>query len=536
MDHIERNTAGEWAERADLEYSFADDSFLKSFRAGARATSREAVTRQTGYNWALLSNQFWGNGGGAPVYLSSAGDNASQFNYSNFFRGNVAVPGVGWFPSDALVSNGTANAYNYLKTTETSGWGWAPLTEASFATSNPAQDNPSGGISTQQEKTLAGYGMLRFGSDRFDGNIGVRVVRTRNEAIGYLSVGSIQNALPPAQCITLHGAAACQGLIQALAFSNGGAGGRLADQSYKNSYTDVLPTLNLRFRASDQLQFRLALGRAVIRPSFTQLRPYASLGFTFAADGYTLLAQPLGLTGQAGNPFLKPTKSDQADFSAEYYFGRSNSITFAAFYKDISNYIISGNGTETYTSNGQSMTFNVTRAVNGKHGKIKGFEVAYTQFYDFLPGALGGLGFSANFTYVDSTGGANQPINTLDPNQINGANDTTLPLEGLSKTSYNVAAIYEKYGVSARLAYNWRSHYLLTTSAANLNAPVWSEAYGQLDGSILVNITKNIKIGVQGTNLLNARTFLDVGGAVLHPRYSWTDTDRRIAGIVRTSF
>lgn len=153
-----------------------------------------------------------------------------------------------------------------------------------------------------------------------------------------------------------------------------------------------------------------------------------------------------------------------------------------------------------------------------------------------LPGALGGLGFSGNVTYVDSTGGANQPVNTLDPNQINNANDTTLPLEGLSKWSYNVAAIYEKYGVSARLAYNWRSEYLLTTSAANLNAPVWSEDYGQLDGSILVSLTDNIKIGVQGTNLLNTRTFLDVGGAVLHPRYSWTDTDRRIAGIIRASF
>ena len=321
-----------------------------------------------------------------------------------------------------------------------------------------------------------------------------------------------------------------------LAFSNNGAGGRLANQSYANEYTDVLPTLNVRLRVTDQLQFRFAAGKAIVRPNFSQLRPYATLGFAFQPNGYQLQAQPLGLTGQAGNPFLKPTKSNQFDFSAEYYFGKSNSITFAAFYKDIKDYIISGNANETYTSNGQTLTFNVARAVNGEHGKIKGFEAAYTQFFDFLPGALGGLGLSANFTYVDSTGGANQPVNTLDPNQVNNANDTTLPLEGLSKYSYNVAGIYEKYGVSARLAYNWRSHYLLTTSAANLNAPVWSEAYGQLDGSILVSVTDNIKVGVQGTNLLNSRTFLDVGGAVLHPRYSWTDTDRRIAAIVRTRF
>jgi len=41
---------------------------------------------------------------------------------------------------------------------------------------------------------------------------------------------------------------------------------------------------------------------------------------------------------------------------------------------------------------------------------------------------------------------------------------------------------------------------------------------------------------VQGTNLLNTKTFLDVGGADLHPRYSWNITDRRIAFIVRGQF
>jgi hypothetical protein len=49
-------------------------------------------------------------------------------------------------------------------------------------------------------------------------------------------------------------------------------------------------------------------------------------------------------------------------------------------------------------------------------------------------------------------------------------------------------------------------------------------------------VTSNIKVGVEGTNLLNGRTFLDVGGAVLAPRYSWTDTDRRYSLAVRALF
>jgi outer membrane receptor protein involved in Fe transport len=96
--------------------------------------------------------------------------------------------------------------------------------------------------------------------------------------------------------------------------------------------------------------------------------------------------------------------------------------------------------------------------------------------------------------------------------------------------------MYEKYGISARLAYNWRSLYLLTTSAANIQRPVWSEDYGQLDGSIFYSINNHVKLGIQATNILNSRTFLDVGGATLHPRYSWTDTDRRIAMALRAAF
>jgi outer membrane receptor protein involved in Fe transport len=65
---------------------------------------------------------------------------------------------------------------------------------------------------------------------------------------------------------------------------------------------------------------------------------------------------------------------------------------------------------------------------------------------------------------------------------------------------------------------------------------VWSDDYGQLDGSILYSVTPNIKVGVQGTNLLTSKTYLLVGGADLHPRYSWTVTDRRVAFLLRAQF
>ncbi|GAD57790.1 hypothetical protein MBEBAB_0040 [Brevundimonas abyssalis TAR-001] len=65
---------------------------------------------------------------------------------------------------------------------------------------------------------------------------------------------------------------------------------------------------------------------------------------------------------------------------------------------------------------------------------------------------------------------------------------------------------------------------------------MWAEDYGQLDGSIFFDVTENVKLGVQGTNLTQERTVLRVGYADRMPRYSWVDTDRRVAVVLRARF
>lgn len=542
MDHIEDNEADSTAWRADIERTFNDNPVFRSFRVGIRGTDKNALTRQSGWNWGLLSNQFWGNDGRPTVFLDDSPNNSGLsgttelFTFDNFFRGSIDVPAAGYFPTAELVSNGTEAANEYLRHAQSGSWGWAPLSD-DYSLANPGGDNPNAGINDQSEKTQAGYFVLRIGEEegglgRWDANFGLRMVHTEVDAIGLLRAPTIQNVMNSADCIAANGQAACTPLINALIFA---AGGNVPGFTQTNSYTDMLPSMNLRFRLTEDLQLRFALAQAIVRPTFSQMMPYTSLSYTFEADGFTP-DDVTPATGSGGNPLLKPTRSNQFDTSLEWYFSPTGSLTLAGFYKDISNYIFLGQESETYTSNGVTQTFEVTRNMNGADGKIKGFEVGYQQFYDSLPGALSGLGFMANFTYVDSDGGRNTAINILEPAQVQGAEDDTLPLEGLSRKSYNVGAMYEKYGISARLAYNWRERFLLTTSAANIQRPVWSEDYGQLDGSVFYSITDHIKIGLQGTNLLNSRTFLDVGGVTLRPRYSWTDTDRRIAVAVRASF
>ena len=540
MDHLEDNEADEWAWRGDAEYAFHDGGFLKSIKAGARYTDQNAITRQTGYNWSLLSSMYPSSAFNA-VYLDQTGypgmvqnpdlpNQASLITFPDFFRGEAANPTTGlWFPSAGLVTNGTAYAYGQLQATITNGWGWSPLSD------DYASSASGGGINNQMQTTWAGYLVARYGLDnspigRFDGNIGVRVVRTKMSAVGTAaSVGTLSTACTASDCTDFNSAVS----FIASGVSAGATSG-------KNSYTDILPSFNFRYFAADDLQIRVAASKGISRPSFAQLNPYTALSFSFASDGSPngtgVNGSTTAFTGIAGNPNLKPTRALNLDLSFEYYYGRSNSLTLGLFYKDVKDYIFAGLVQQTYTSNdGQTLTFDVTQQTNGSHGTIKGAELAYTQFFDSLPGALSGLGFEGNVTYVDSTGGKNTAVNVFDTEQTTNAG-LELPLEGMSKWSYNVAGIYEKYGISARVAYNWRSAYLLTTSAANINYPVWSDAYGQLDASFLVSVGDHFKIGLQGTNLLTSRTILRVGDPSLKPRYSWTETDRRVAMVVRTRF
>jgi TonB-dependent receptor len=538
MDHIEYNTAGEWTQKADVEYSFDGDGpwggFLQSLEFGVRHTDKSAVTRQTGYNWSLLSAEFWG--GGTPVYLSGGSSTNELFSFNNFFGGKIATPGVGWFPSAALMSLGSVGAYNsFLKSTETAGWGWSPLTDASYASAVPGADNPQSGIYNQGEKTWAGYAMARFEAHdsplgHFAGNIGLRIAHTSNASTGSLLINPITASATACVAANPNDPSACTFVNTATAFTAGG--GTPVAGSYHNSYTDVLPSFNLRFFLQDKMLLRLAASKAIMRPTFEQMLPYTSLSFGFAGDGYSP-ALTNSISGVGGNPYLKPTQAWNFDVSWEYYWGRSNQLSAALFYKDVKDYIFQGALNESYTSNGVTQVFPVTRYMNGSHGTIKGLELDYQQFFDKLPGVFSGLGFQSNFTFVDATGGRNTAVNVFDSNQTTNAADQTLPLEGMSKYSFNLAGVYEKYGISARLAYNWRSRYLLTTSAANLNAPVWNESYGQLDASAMYQVTSFLKLGVQVTNLTKSPVYMDVGGATLAPRYSWNVSDRRIAFLAR---
>ncbi|MBB4132636.1 TonB-dependent receptor [Xanthomonas campestris] len=430
LDNKDDNKATEFAWRNDMELAF-DDGFARSFKAGVRYTDRDSQNKGNVYRYMDLSTPF------------SQYPNAQlmQNPITDFFRGDSHTFAPRLTPSDALVGN-------YEQTLAL--FGASPLV---FGPNN---------INSQGEKTYAAYGVLRFGVDSgaipFDGNIGMRIVRTQVNSQGVRT-------------------------------GTDSEGGGLLPVDVRQTYTDVLPSLNLRWLLSDSLQWRFAASRGISRPDFNQLNPNLSLGTAAGSDGTTRR------TGSAGNPGLNPVKADQFDTALEWYFGKGSMMYGTLFYKKVEGFIADAVFDEVY--GGQN--WEITRPVNGKDGRIKGAELGYTQFFDFLPSWLSGFGLQTNYTYVDSQ--APSPTATDTNGQA-----LTVPLEGLSKNSYNAILSYETTRFQGRVAYNWRSDWLVTTAGNGTgNLPVYNKGFGQLDASLRFNINDVWSISLDGVNLLDTR-------------------------------
>ena len=334
----------------------------------------------------------------------------------------------------------------------------------------------------------------------------------------------------------------------------------------------VLPSFNLKVELTDDLVGRFAVSKAIALPDMSEVRNQAVLG----ARGLNITRElpdpnapalpgpvdsgsnivsvgPVVWNGNGGNPALKPMESTQWDASLEWYFAPVGSLTATIFHKDLKNFFIEGALPRTFTNpdTGISQTVEFTTTRNGREGKLQGIELAYQQFFDMLPEPFDGFGIQANYTYVDSKGIPNfsssetatdaEPVDVtpqpglepFDPAALEG-----LPLRGQSEHTANLVLMYEKNDWSARLAYNWRSEYLLTTRDAISGQPIWNSASGFLDGAITYQLTDEISIGLQGTNLANTQTetLMTLDGEGRKTGRSWFVNDRRVALTVKAVF
>lgn len=530
MEDLVDNVAEEVAWRADLDHAFAGAGFLKGFRTGVRTTQRKATNIDTGYNWQPVF-QTWMSWWALPSDQMPGLDlndkiNSSLVNlntFRNFYRGGANTPGA--FHAPVL---GTALGYpaSYKDIHDAA----TPYYSCCYG---GFEEREAGGEYTnrQREDTYAAYFMLEFGLDGalLDGNVGVRVVRTENTADGFL----VYPDVPYAPYL---------------------GAGEVEPIAARNAYTDVLPSLNLRWEPVDNLILRFAASRAIARPDFGDMQAYQVLtvgtrdGVTEPEQG-TLPIGDLELSGSSyDNPYLDPMRANQFDLSAEWYFDpdRGGMAWINLFHKDVKDYFRRQTRLESYPGrDGNQYEYLVTRPVNVGTARIQGAELGWNQFFDFLPGPLGGLGMSANYTYIKSS--TKVPVDSdTRPVDTDGTGFADLPADGLSKNSYNVAVFYERGPWQVRFAYNWRSEYLLSIGPNGYNGedggipwklPVFSDDFGQLDGSVFYRINDHVQLGLEMNNLNNAeqRTIMKQNGAGDRVT-SWYVNDRRYAATLRVNF
>lgn len=584
IDNQVRNEGELTSFRGDVEYDLEDKfGFVKGVRFGARWADRSRATRNTNFsNWGSLSQPWTG----AEIYANDPRGNISSFAtlrspFAEFQRDNASIPTPGgsafFFGGDNLVQQylsgttveQTEEIYEATLADATAAgtwnpaWGripntWGPIdTRGGLVDGTPFRE---GEISDVDEKTAAFYGRVDFGTENFfsagkvlEGNIGLRYVETTVSSIGTLQFPE----LPPAQgnepAITQANVvsvlcgrpptdpsgrppAVCSLSPSRQALWAAALTGETIDDSADIEFNHWLPSFNAKLNMSEEFLLRAAVSKGISRPDLSFFRTNGALGDNTGnlRQGGTLETGALYRV-ETGNRLIRPIESWNFDISAEWYFDTVGSVTASAFRKELSGLVNNGPTLRDLTSDsGVTVATEVVGPANSQDGSLYGFEFAYQQTYDFLPGFLSGLGVQATYTYVNADELSNSTFGAA-----RSALGNNLALAGVSKDTVNLTGFYESDKLSARLAYNWRSTYAITPRDDIFPfSPIVGEATGQLDGSFFYSVTDQIKLGVQAVNLLDEVTktsqIIDFEGTSV-PRSAFRN-DRRFSFLARFTF
>jgi TonB-dependent receptor len=294
-------------------------------------------------------NEHKGQDAYSPEYDSNNGTAMTQYlsNYTNphFYGGSYHLGPVTNFSS--ITGDLAANPANFTLDEGTS-----------HLQSDPSNYN-------LQERVGAGYIMNTVEFGRFHLQTGLRIEGTETSNTGYEVIND------------------SNGNYVSTTPVNGGG-----------SYVNPLPSVQLRYKIDNESDIRAVYGRGISRPDPYQLVPY------IVEDQSTT---PYTIT--IGNPALVAEHANDYDLLYERYFKSLGMLEGGYFYKQITRPIYGQQSIIPATGSPLSQPYAgdlVLQEVNGDHAYISGFEVAYQQHLNYLPGVLGGARVIANFAYTAS--------------------------------------------------------------------------------------------------------------------------------------
>ncbi|WP_210163340.1 TonB-dependent receptor [Niveispirillum irakense] len=280
------------------------------------------------------------------------------------------------------------------------------------------------------------------------------------------------------------------------------------DVTSRRSYYDYLPAVNASYDINDNLRLRFGYSKTM-QP--LDLLKYGGALKINTADDPTLGIRIVTSAESQGNPDLDPWRSDNWDAAIEYYIGRASMLNLAVFRLNIDSYVV----TRT-TQDGQfadqdgiiRRTVPVTRPQQGEGGKVEGIEVgAKLSFKDFLDenSFFSNFGVDTNYTYS--------------PSEQTLTNGTKVAFNDNSKHQFNLIAWYQDEKFQTRVAYNFRSKRLQDVFTNQF--PVYQESSQYVDVNVSYDVTDNITVYANGSNVLGEKEDYVVQFAPGIKQYAW---------------
>jgi TonB-dependent receptor len=413
------------------------------------------------------------------------GDNSTRLKFGARYRGKEKLRDNSYFfatPSSSLGNMATAGAQDFTTSNMMVGnYQYGTFSSPSFLAGldlfNPAQftlaDQPAeyaAGNFDAEERITAGYGMIEqsFGPT-VSMVAGVRVENTSVDYRGFEFDVDEETTRPT---------------------------------SGSQSYTDILPSINLRWDVSRNTVVRGAWTNTLARPNYFDLVPYREISL----DDNELAV---------GNPALEPTRAMNFDLSAERYLENVGLISVGVFHKQITDFIFNLTQFQSVDPvTGQTFS-RISQPRNGASAQLTGVETALQRQLDFLPGMLRYLGVYVNYTFNNSS------VDGLD---IEGRENETLPLLGTSTHSGNISFSFDAPRVTLRLAVNYQSE-ALDPGEGGYNEDAffdrWADRRTDIDANANVRITPSMQFFVEANNLNNRplRFYQGVRGRLMQDEF-----------------
>jgi TonB-dependent receptor len=262
--------------------------------------------------------------------------------------------------------------------------------------------------------------------------------------------------------------------------------------------TMVYPSAHLNWNVSETLKARFGVTTSASRPDFDDLRP------NFSINDATQ-------TISGGNPDAKPEEQTGLDAYLEWYMASGDFFSAGVFYKSLQDVLIrQANvfGLDTLDVAGIDRSGYMQTAIgNAGEGYLQGIEFAYVATAERLARSMGlpewmeGFGVNLSATFSESE---------VDLAAVDGVPRRSINLPGTSDEVYNVQATYEKYGVTVRLAYQYRTPWGQSIGNYRVingglypsgNGDIFWDADDELDLSVRYQVNEALEVFFDAVNL-----------------------------------